>query len=248
MPDRTCEFEGGLYYGGGQIDCTRCFDGEDNDCDGPKDDNDDGCGSCIPSPIVIDTLGNGFNLTSPAEGVSFDIAATGRPLRISWIQEDDAWLALDRNDNGIIDNGRELFGNFTLQPLPDDRNGFRALAEFDKQVNGGKSDGQIDSRDLVFSRLRLWQDTNHNGFSEAGELHTLPSLDVDILSLDYKESKKTDQFGNQFRYRAKVGDAKHSKVGRWAWDVFLVVGHGGFGRRYFPSHEFTALRTFMAAR
>jgi hypothetical protein len=185
------------------------------------------CCATASTPVLIDVGGNGFALTNANGGVDFDINGDGIKERLSWTTaaSDDAWLVLDHSNNGSIDNGRELFGNYSPQLRPPagiPANGFLALAAYDMTVHGGNGDGQITQTDTVFSRLRLWQDLNHNGIAENFELQTLGAFGVMTLDLDYKESKRTDQHGNHFRYRAKIKNAQGQQMGRWAWDVFLV--------------------------
>ncbi len=187
---------------------------------------------CTTSPILIDTEGEGFHLTSAVTGVSFDISGTGQPVQMAWTNAGfhNAFLALPGQD-GLVHNGKELFGNFTPQPPSPHPNGFLALAQFDKPENGGNGDGMIDEKDAVFSQLRLWIDENHDGICQPNELHRLPELGIYSLALNYVESRRRDGFGNQFRYKAQVNpgarrDARDQTAtgdpGRWAYDVFFV--------------------------
>lgn len=180
------------------------------------------------SPVLIDVAGDGLRLSSAARGVLFDIDGNPDNVKeaVSWVDSaDDAWLVFDRNHNGVIDSGRELFGNATPQQTEDKRggeaNGFNALATFDTELLAGNGDGVVDAKDGFWRYLRLWQDANRDGVSQPGELHTLESLDISRLHFDDKESKRVDEHGNEFRYKAKVDDAKGARAGRWAYDVYL---------------------------
>ncbi|HEY6252384.1 MAG TPA: hypothetical protein VI685_20710, partial [Candidatus Angelobacter sp.] len=190
-------------------------------------------GNGCTSPIIIDTEGEGFHLTSAATGVTFDVSGTDHPVQMGWtdVRFHNAFLALPGPD-GLVHNGKELFGNFTPQPQSAHPNGFIALAQYDKPENGGNGDGIIDDKDAVFSQLRLWIDENHDGICQPNELHRLPELGIYSLSLSYVESRRTDQFGNQFRYQGRVNpgtrrdprdEVPTGEPGRWEYDVFFAV-------------------------
>jgi len=146
-------------------------------------------------------------------------------VKISWTDPrfHNAWLALDRNGNGQIDDLTELFGNFTPQPSSPNPNGFAALAVFDELQNGGNGNGVIDPGDSVYSSLRLWVDVNHDGISQSDELFTLSAAGVFALDLRYFDDKRVDQFGNQFRYRSRIWEERQNHLDQRCYDVFLVV-------------------------
>jgi hypothetical protein len=154
-------------------------------------------------------------------------------VQIAWTDPHfhNAFLALPGSD-GLVHNGKELFGNFTPQPQSAHPNGFLALAQYDRTENGGNEDGIIDDKDAVFSQLRLWIDANHDGVCQPEELHRLQEFGIYSLALNFKESRRKDEFGNLFRYKARVNPGERrdrrdetpsGSPGRWAYDVFFVI-------------------------
>jgi hypothetical protein len=205
---------------------TQCyFNGSGQAC------NQGTCTCQSATPIIVDTTGRGFRLTSAEAGTKFDIFGDGHPIQIAWTAagSGNAFLALDRNHNGRIDNGKELFGNVTEQPESNQPNGFLALSEFDKPENGGNGDGIIDKHDAVFSQLLLWIDENHDGITQPNELHSLPELGVFSLGLRYRDDRHFfDEYGNWFRYQAALNPDPSdgtSKDGRVAYDVFFLAAY-----------------------
>lgn len=155
----------------------------------------------IPTPILIDLDRAGFRLTDLPDGVTFDLNRDGIAEPLSWTDSGsgDAWLALDRNQNGLIDDGGELFGNFTDQPASSEPDGFKALRVFDDD-----DDGRITPSDPIFGDLLLWVDRSQDGVSQPFELSTLAAEGVAWLELNPVESRRRDMHGNEFRYKANV--------------------------------------------
>lgn len=189
-------------------------------------------GSCPPRPpgmgcpILMDLENDGIRLTGLDDPVWFDIDADGALDLMSWTNRSEGILALDRNGNGAIDDGGELFGNHTL--LADGTkalNGYLALAELDAWIFGGNADGEIDSADAAFSSLRMWVDRNHDGTSQPAELYSLAETGIRRLALSYRRSNRTDRHGNEFRFRSWAWKAGRNGGERpmLTWDVFFLV-------------------------
>lgn len=135
------------------------------------------------SPLVLDMDGDGVELTSLTGGsaVYWDVNNDGFAEASGWVSPDDALLAIDLNEDGIINNSSELFGDQTGYS-----NGFLALQAYDSN-----EDGYITSEDSIWSDLRVWLDTNSNGYSESAEMHTLDSKLISSINLQYSEVSDT---------------------------------------------------------
>jgi hypothetical protein len=181
-------------------------------CSGGGDGGGGGSGGNDGCPLVVDLTGQGFHLTGLKGGVWFDLANTGTLQRVSWTasDSDNAWLVMDRNGDGRINSGAELFGNYTPayfgHPLPTAANGFDALKFIENPeyaAPGGVPDGNIDAKDPAYPRLMLWTDRNQNGISEPDEIVPAWKAGLISISLDYRLTRRRDRHGNEFRQKAR---------------------------------------------
>lgn len=146
----------------------------------------------LVGPLVLDLNHDGVLSVSVDDGVQFDHVGSGKSVKTGWISAGDALLVMDRNGNGLIDTGAELFGHATL--LPNGRtasDGYAALSNLDTH-----RDGRVDARDVNFSQLMLWVDRNANGKTDAGELISLAEAGIVSLNLN-SQSSSAMQAGNR---------------------------------------------------
>jgi hypothetical protein len=178
--------------------------------------------NCYSSPVIINLEKGDYRLTGSNAPVIFDIEGDGHPHPMGWTAAgaNEAFVWLDRNHNGKVTSGAELFGNFTpLQNGQLAKNGFEALREFD--TNG---DGVIDERDPIWSRLMLWLDLNHNGISEPNEILPIAGSGVTSIDLHDHWSGRRDTSGNLFKYESLVSitDSSGHTVQRPVYDIFFA--------------------------
>jgi hypothetical protein len=193
---------------------TNIGDGTGNQCDVTW-----GCAE----PIVFSLDNGSYHLSGLDDPVVFDIFGVGprggKP-QIGWTARDSevAFLAFDRNGNGGIDDGGELFGSATL--LRDGThaaNGFDALAEYDDNA-----DGLIDARDRIWQYLLLWEDRNHDGISQPEEVRQITNSTITAIELAHRWTNRKDGSGNFFGYEGRFHEGRHVRT---FYDVFFVIGH-----------------------
>ena len=156
-------------------------------------------------PLILDLNRDG-KVSTTAGKRYFDMDANGVAERVSWAASGDGFLAMDRDGDGKITSGRELFGDHTV--MSDGRmatSGFQALADLDSN-----KDGKIDASDEAFGRLRIWSDKDGNGKFEDHELSTLEEAGIESIDLRYSDHRTEDENGNQIvrtgRFTWKDGD------------------------------------------
>lgn len=168
------------------------------------------CGFDRTCPILINMTSGPWSLSGAGDPVRFDLDADGTAEALSWTAADSsiAFLAHDRNGNGTIDDGTELFGNATAV------HGFEALQRLDTT-----GDAILDSRDIAWTSLLLWNDRNRDAISQPAELTSVAASTLLALDLRHHRTAREDEHGNTFRLEAVATFARGTRP---YYDVYFV--------------------------
>jgi hypothetical protein len=146
----------------------------------------------LATPIMLDLDGNGIQTLSASQGVNFDLNGDGQAAKWGWAAGNDGFLVMDRNGDGVINDGKELFGSGTrLADGTRAADGFVAMAAEDSN-----KDGKLDANDANWSKLQVWVDADKDGITDAGELKSL--VDMGITSFDLSSTKGTELNNGNF--------------------------------------------------
>jgi len=184
-------------------------------------------------PLTLDLDGDGIETlaSNGHKGALFDHSNDGIRTATGWINKDDGLLVYDRNGDGVVNNGGELFGDNTLLKNGERAaNGYQALADLDD--NG---DGKVDAADSAFAKLRVWRDLNQDGISQEGELLTLNEAKVKALNLANKNSDRDLGNGNSLAEEGTYTDSDGNE--KQMGDLNLAADH--FHSRYADSLPLT---------
>ena len=200
-------------------------------------------------PITVDLDNDGIETTDTAGGVYFDLDGNGTKEKTGWVKADDGFVVMDRDGNGTIDFGRELFGDQTIIKSPDGsmktaETGFEALSAEDSN-----KDKVIDSSDENFSKLKVWKDANQDGVSQANELQSLEDAGIKKIHLDYLTVNADDGHGNiqtrtsgfefadgrtgltgEFLFNRDTIDTQNNDFSNVPADILLMPYLRGFGQ------------------
>lgn len=179
-------------------------------------------------PLILDLNGDGLATTNLDQSdVYFDLDSNGFAERTAWIDANDGLLVLDRNGDGKITNGQELFGDQTLLSNGTRAtSGFEALREFDDN-----KDGKIDASDIVYLKLKVWQDLNRDGVSQAEEMKSLADVGIKAINLSSTVTGAADAMGNiQRRLGSFVKtDGSDGQIGEYLLNRDTVGSRDTFG-------------------
>jgi hypothetical protein len=168
------------------------------------------------TPLILDLNNDGVHTLAADDVVQYDLLGTGTPASVGWSSSEDGFLVFDINNDGVINDGSEMFGEATrLSNGGLASNGFEALIDLDFNL-----DGVLDLNDPLFSDLQIWKDANSDGITDLGELFSLADQNITSFDVHPKEVNRAEN-GNQIKLIStySTGDGMQHEIA----DVWLKV-------------------------